>query len=102
LQIDGALCDVVSLGDIAAKFTAFGFKVFETDGHNVTALKENLDKARSWQDGPVALIAHTVKGKGVSFMENQSGWHGKAPSDEQCDCGIKEIRQIDDPEGEVA
>jgi transketolase len=102
LQIDGALSDVVSLGDIAAKFAAFGFKVLEVDGHSIPALKQAFDEARAWQEGPVAIVAHTVKGKGVSFMENLPGWHGKAPSDEQCDNALSEIKQSCNREGEVA
>lgn len=102
LQIDGELSDVVALGDIAAKFTAFGFKTIEVDGHDVSALKQVLDEARLWPHGPVAIVAHTVKGKGVSFMENLAGWHGKAPSGEQCDAGIEEIRLNCTVKGEVA
>jgi transketolase len=84
LQIDGPLEEVLSLGDIAAKFSAFGWKVIEVDGHDVGQLKQALDDASAYCDGPVVLIAHTVKGKGVDFMENQCGWHGKAPTDAQC------------------
>ncbi|MDR2587174.1 MAG: transketolase [Coriobacteriales bacterium] len=91
LQIDGALEDVVGLGDISAKFTAFGWRALEVDGHNITQLKQAFDEASAHTDGPVVVVAHTVKGKGVSFMENQCGWHGKAPSDEQCDRALAEL-----------
>ncbi len=91
LQIDGRLEDVVSLGSIADKFTAFGFTVLEVDGHDVAALKASFDRAAAVQGAPVAIIAKTIKGKGVSFMENQAGWHGKAPSDELCDAALKEL-----------
>ena len=91
LQIDGALDEVVGLGDITSKFLAFGFKVFEIDGHDIKAIKDALTEAITYHDGPVAIIAHTIKGKGVSFMENECGWHGKAPSDELCDSALDEL-----------
>jgi transketolase len=96
LQIDGRLEDVVGLGDIGAKFTAFGWKVFEADGHSVTALKQALDEAAAFREGPTALLAHTVKGKGVSFMEDRCGWHGRAPSAEQCDQALGELALLAD------
>ncbi|HBT94714.1 MAG TPA: transketolase [Coriobacteriia bacterium] len=91
LQIDGRLEDVVSLGSIADKFSSFGFTVFEVDGHDVAELKDAFNRAVEVQGTPVVIIAKTIKGKGVSFMENQAGWHGKAPSDELCDTALKEL-----------
>jgi len=88
LQIDGALDDVVGLGDIAKKFSAFGFFTLTIDGHDIKAIREALTEARDYQEGPVCIIAQTIKGKGVSFMENQAQWHGKAPSAEQCDSAL--------------
>ena len=88
LQIDGTLDEVVGLGDIGAKFKAFGFMILEINGHDVLAIKEALTEAAAFRDGPVAIIAHTVKGRGVSFMENQCSWHGKAPDDELCDSAL--------------
>jgi transketolase len=99
LQIDGSLEDVVSLGDIAAKFTAFGWMALETDGHDLVQLKQVLDEAFALRQGPVVVVAHTVKGRGVSFMENQCGWHGKAPSDEQCECALDEVCRVTPAEG---
>ncbi|MCL1847050.1 MAG: transketolase [Coriobacteriia bacterium] len=96
LQIDGRLEAVMGLGDIAGKFTAFGFKVIEIDGHDLPAIKQAYVDAAACQDGPVAIIAHTVKGKGVSFMEDQVGWHGKAPSDAQCDEALSELKGSSD------
>ncbi|MDR1184177.1 MAG: transketolase [Coriobacteriales bacterium] len=101
LQIDGALDEVVGLGDIGAKFAAFDWKVFETDGHDISALRRTLEEALAWGEGPAVVIAHTVKGKGVSFMEDQCGWHGKAPSDEQCDNALDELRHFAVPGVEV-
>jgi transketolase len=101
LQIDGALDEVVGLGDIPAKFAAFGWTVLETDGHDIAQLKQSFDEAVAYGRGPVVIIAHTVKGQGVSFMENQCGWHGKAPSDEQCDRALAEIASLYAPRTEV-
>lgn len=84
LQIDGNTADVCDPGDLAAKFAAFGWETAEVDGHDIDALIRVLGKAKSSRNGkPHAIIAHTVKGKGVSFMENNAGWHGKAPNAEQ-------------------
>ncbi len=91
LQIDGHLDEVVSLGNIADKFKAFGFEVIECDGHDVNALKQAFDDAANIKDCPCAIVAHTTKGKGVKFMENEAGWHGKAPSDELCDLALNEL-----------
>ena len=84
LQIDGRTCDVCDPGDLGAKFAAFGWDVTEVDGHDVNALVEVLGAAKAARAGkPHAVIARTVKGKGVPFMENEAGWHGKAPNAEQ-------------------
>ena len=82
LQIDGANDDVMALGDIGEKFASFGFEVFSVDGHDIDALKDVFAKAKEVQGKPVAIIAETVKGKGVSFMENNPSWHGSPMSDE--------------------
>ena len=84
LQIDGRTCDVCDPGDLVAKFAAFGWDVDEVDGHDLDALVAVLGAAKAGRDGrPHAVIARTVKGKGVPFMENEAGWHGKAPNAEQ-------------------
>lgn len=84
LQIDGRTCDVCDPGDLGAKFAAFGWDVDEVDGHDMDALVAVLGAAKAGRNGrPHAVIARTVKGKGVPFMENEAGWHGKAPSAEQ-------------------
>ena len=84
LQIDGRTCDVCDPGDLGAKFAAFGWDVAEVDGHDLDALVAVLGAAKAGRDGrPHAVIARTVKGKGVPFMENEAGWHGKAPNAEQ-------------------
>ena len=84
LQIDGRTCDVCDPGDLGSKFAAFGWGVDEVDGHDLDALVAVLGAAKAGRDGrPHAVIARTVKGKGVPFMENEAGWHGRAPNAEQ-------------------
>lgn len=92
LQIDGDVRQVAGLRDIPAKFTAFGWEVIEVDGHDIAALLDAFTAAKSVQGKPVCIVASTVKGKGVSFMENQAGWHGKAPNDEQAQQAIAELK----------
>ena len=88
LQIDGTNEQVMSLGDIKAKALAFGFQVIEVDGHDIPQL---LDAYAVKTQGPKFILAHTVKGKGISFMENQVGWHGKAPSAEEMEKALAEL-----------
>ncbi|WP_228273109.1 transketolase, partial [Acinetobacter radioresistens] len=80
LQIDGELTEVMSPYPIGEKFSAFGWEVIEADGHNYDELLEAYAKARETKGKPTCIVAKTVKGKGVSYMENQCGWHGNAPS----------------------
>lgn len=92
LQIDGFVHDVCDLGDVAEKFAAFGWYVYEVDGHDPDLLVDILTEAKETRDGhPCVIVAHTIKGKGVSFMENQAGWHGKAPSSEQAQTALEEL-----------
>ena len=91
LQIDGTNDQVMSLGDLPAKLRAFGFDLIELpDGNDLDAIEAALSKP-TMPGKPKAILAHTVKGKGVSFMENQVGWHGKAPNAEQRDQALKEL-----------
>lgn len=83
LQIDGTTKEICDFGDVAEKFESFGWYTLECDGHDFDELSETLEEAIEVQDQPVCVVAHTIKGKGVSFMENQVGWHGKAPNQEQ-------------------
>ena len=95
LQIDGNPADVCDPGDLAAKFSAFGWTAVEVDGHDIPALVEALAAAKADRAAkPHALIARTVKGKGVSFMENQAGWHGKAPNAEQTEAALAELAAL--------
>ena len=91
LQIDGTNDQVMSLGDLPAKLRAFGFDLIELpDGNDLDAVEAALSKP-TMPGKPKAILAHTVKGKGVSFMENQVGWHGKAPNAEQREQALKEL-----------
>lgn len=90
LQIDGALEDVKSLEPLADKLAAFGLRVVELDGHDVEAVVQALTRSRT-SDKPTAIIARTVMGKGVSFMEDLAVWHGKVPSREQGEQALEEI-----------
>ena len=91
LQIDGSNDEVMSLGDMPAKLRAFGFHTIElADGNDIEAVLAALNEPTE-PGKPKAILAHTVKGKGVSFMENQVGWHGKAPNEEQRQQALKEL-----------
>lgn len=93
LQIDGFVHDVMDIAPAAAKWAAFGWEAIEVDGHDVTALIAAFEKALAVEGKPAILIAKTVKGKGVSFMENQCEWHGTAPNDEQTAQALREIEE---------
>ena len=83
LQIDGNIADVMSPYPIVGKLEAFGFKVIAVDGHNFDELEAAFAEAKATKGQPTVILAKTVKGKGVSYMENNAGWHGKAPNAEQ-------------------
>ena len=83
LQIDGPTADVMPSEPLDKKFEAFNWNVIHVDGHDFDALDKAFQAAAACKDKPTVLLAKTVKGKGVSFMENNYGWHGKAPNDEQ-------------------
>ncbi len=83
LQIDGATADVMPSEPLDKKFEAFNWNVIKADGHDLAAIAGALEQAKAVKGKPTVILAKTVKGKGVSFMENNAGWHGKAPNDEQ-------------------
>lgn len=91
LQIDGRNDDVMAVNPIEPKFESFGWNVVSADGNSIESLLDAFRAARKCEDKPTVIVAETVKGKGVSFMENQAGWHGKAPNDEQMKQAIAEI-----------
>lgn len=92
-QIDGPVSEVMDLEPLADKFRAFNWKVREIDGHDFAQIVPALEAARAEREAPVAIIARTVKGKGVSFMEHNIDWHGKAPSQDEADRAVKEIER---------
>ena len=91
LQIDGSTCDIMNLGNISKKFEAFGWDIIEIDGHNIEEIENAVIKAKE-NLKPTAIVAKTIKGKGVSFMENNAGWHGKAPNKEDFERAIEELK----------
>lgn len=91
LQIDGEVDRIMRVEPLADKFTAFGWNALEIDGHQVEAILDALDRAGAHTEGPTAIIARTVKGKGVSIFEGKVEWHGKAPNDEQLALALREL-----------
>jgi len=94
LQISGKIEEVCSPYPIADKFRAFNFNVIEIDGHDFIQIEEAFRNARQTEGMPTAIIAKTLKGKGVSFMEGQASWHGKAPNDEQYEIAMNDLNAI--------
>ena len=92
LQIDGNIADVMSPYPIPEKLRAFGFAVAEIDGHDFDAMEAAFTLARETKGVPFAIVMKTTKGKGVSYMENQAGWHGKAPNDEEYEQAMAELK----------
>ena len=93
LQIDGPIDEVCSPYPIDKKFESFNFHVINIDGNDFDEIKRAFDEARATKGMPTAIIAHTVKGKGVSYMENSVGWHGKAPNDEEYAVAMEDLRK---------
>lgn len=95
LQIDGKTEDVMNIGSIVDKFKAFGWNVIEIDGHDFDQIFAALDMAKETVGKPTMIISKTIKGKGVSFMENQAGWHGAAPSDSDLERALLDLGGVD-------
>ena len=91
LQIDGNVDNVMNIYPLDKKFKSFGFEVINVDGHNIKELIMAFENAKKIKGKPTVIIANTIKGKGISFMENQAGWHGKAPNDEEYTQAINEL-----------
>ena len=91
VQLDGTTEEVMPMGDIPAKFKAFGWNCIECDGHDLDALYEAFETAKTVKGVPTIVLAHTVKGKGVSFMEGKNAWHGKPIGDEEYALAMKEL-----------
>ncbi len=94
LQIDGSIADVNSPYPIDKKFEAFNFHVINIDGHDFDQIRAAFEEAKTVKGQPTAIIAKTVKGKGVSFMENQASWHGTAPNDEQYAVAMADLEKV--------
>ena len=100
LQIDGPVDQVMSPYPIPEKLRAFGAEVVEIDGHDFEQIEAAFEKARATKGAPTAIVMKTVKGKGVSYMEGQAGWHGKAPNDEEYETAMSELKaQLAEVEG---
>ena len=100
LQIDGNVADVMSPYPIVDKLLAFGFNVHAVDGHDFDALEKAFENAKKVKGQPTAIVMTTVKGKGVSYMENNAGWHGKAPNDAEYEQAMTELKaQLAELEG---
>jgi transketolase len=92
-QVDGPAHEILDVNPISKKWIAFNWDVREIDGHDIPQILNALDWAKSSNEKPTAIIAHTIKGKGVSFMEGQARWHGKAPNREQAEQALKELQE---------
>ena len=96
LQIDGNIQDVCSPYPIDEKFRAFGFEVIVIDGHDFDQIEAAVRQAKTVKGRPTAIIAKTVKGKGISFMENKASWHGSAPNAEQYETAMADLAKIEE------
>ena len=94
LQIDGTIEEVMSSYPIDEKFKSFGFQIINIDGHNIQEIMDAFEVAKNVKNKPTCIIAKTIKGKGISFMENRVEWHGKAPTEEQYKIAMKELSNI--------
>lgn len=93
IQIDGNTEDVMPLGDLRVKYEAFGWEVIEIDGNDIDPIISAFDRAKNMQDKPVLILANTIPGKDVSFMENDFRWHGKPPSNEEAQKALEELKK---------
>ena len=95
VQLDGFTKDIMPMGDIGAKVRSFGWNVFEINGHNIHEISETIQKAKNKKDGPNLIIANTVKGKGVSYMENNPKYHGSPPANQsEYEMALKDIKEM--------
>jgi transketolase len=94
IQIDGSTENVLPLGSLREKYEAFGWQVIEIDGHNIEEFISATYEAKAMYEKPTVIIAHTIPGKGVSFMEKRYAWHGKPPTKEQARVALKELRTL--------
>jgi transketolase len=95
VQLDGPVHEIMPLKPVMDKWRAFNWHVIEIDGHNMGQILDALDEVENIHDSPTIIVAHTTKGRGVSYMENRSAWHGRAPSDEQLQVALAELGRRD-------
>jgi transketolase len=93
VQLDGSLEEILPMEPIKDKWASFGWNVIEIDGHDIVRVIDALNTASTAEDMPTVIIANTVKGKGVSFMEGKAEWHGKVPSEDEMKLAIEELTQ---------
>jgi len=93
VQLDGRVEDIMPLEPVKKKWESFNWAILEIDGHNMEEVLDSLDKACGINDRPTVIIAHTIKGKGVSFMEGKAAWHGRAPNDDELKQAVEELRK---------
>ncbi len=91
VQLDGTTDEIMPLRDLGAKFAAFGWNVIKCDGHDINALHDALEAAKAYSEGPTVIIAKTIKGKGVSYMEGKAAWHGKPIPDADLETALAEL-----------
>lgn len=91
VQLDGPVHEILPIEPLAEKWRSFGWAVQEVDGHNIRELLDALDLAANIHERPAVIIAHTIKGKGCSFMEGQAAWHGRAPTPQELACALEEL-----------
>ena len=95
VQLDGPVKEVMPIQPLAKKWSAWGWEVLLVNGHSIIELNDAFEKAQQVKDKPTVILAHTVKGKGVSFMENQSLWHGNVPNAEQLHQAMVELGEVE-------
>ena len=100
-QIDGRIEEIMNLEPLVNKWESFGWHVIQCDGHNIEELGETFEKAKTIKLKPTVIIAHTVKGKGISFMEHVVDFHGRAPTKKEEEIALKELEQIEQDENEL-
>lgn len=91
-QSSGSVEDIMPLHSLADKWRSFGWRVFEIDGHNIPEIYSRLTMAKNYEGCPTCIIAHTIKGKGVSFIEHNNAWHAKMPTAEECEKALQELK----------
>ena len=94
IQIDGYVEDIMPLEPLRAKYEAFNWNVIDIDGHNIEEIIDACNQAKATQEKPTCIIAHTIPGKGVRFMENKFEWHGKPPKPEEAEIALRELKAI--------